>query len=355
MKSLNQFKNIKDKRVLLRVDFNVPISKGKILDDFRIKQALPTISYLRKKGAKIILLSHLGRSGGSLKPIAEYLNKFFPVQFGQGKPLPGKVILLENLRQNPGEEKNDLVFAKKLAKLGDVYINEAFSVSHRKQASISQLPKLLPSYFGFQFEREIKNLSSVFKPKKPMLLILGGAKFETKMPMLKKFIKIADYIFVAGALANNFFKEIGFEVGRSVVDEKNFGLKKLLASGKIFLPIDVVVKKGNKKLIKAQNEVGKDEKIVDIGPTSVKLLEHLIGKSKFVLWNGPLGWYEGGFGGSTERILKFKKLQKNKTIIGGGDTVALVSKLKLDKKLTFVSTGGGAMLEFLSKGKLLNK
>jgi len=359
MKSLRQLKNVKDKRVIIRMDFNVPISRGKVIDDFRIKKAIPTIQFLQKKGAKIILISHLGRGGESLKPVATHLQKFVSVDFipdiqkaaekiSQMKN--GEVILLENLRQNPGEEKNSLAFAKKLARLGDIYVNEAFPVSHRKQASVWQLPKLLPSFVGFQFEKEIKNLSLAFQPSRPFLFILGGAKFETKMPLLKKFTKKAEMIFVAGALANNFFKEIGFEIGRSLADKKNFGLKKLLNTGKIFLPVDVVI---HKRKIKLPNEIEKKEKILDIGPKSVNLLKLLIKKSKFILWNGPLGWYEKDFGGSTEAILKFLGRQKNKkVIIGGGDTVALVSKLKLEKKFTFVSTGGGATLEFLAKGTL---
>ena len=369
MKFLKQLPNIKGKRVIVRVDFNVPIRNSRVVDDFRIRAALPTINYLRKKGAKIILLSHIGRKGESLKPTALYLKKFVSSTFipeiagnqatNKVKELKnGEVILLENLRKNPGEEKNDLNFTKKLAKLGDIYINEAFPVSHRKQASVYQLPKLLPNYFGFQFEQEIKNLNAALKPSHPFLFILGGAKFETKIDLLKKFVKKADIIFVGGALANNFFKEIGFEIGQSVADKKNFGLKKLLDTQKVFIPVDVVVTKLTARGsltstgIKSINEVSRDEKIVDIGPTSIKLLEHLIKKSKFILWNGPLGLYEEGFGGSTEAILKFLAKQKKKTIIGGGDTVALISKLKLEKKFTFVSTGGGATLEYLAKGTL---
>ena len=365
MKFLKQLPNIKGKRVIVRTDFNVPLKNGRVLDDFRIKAALPPINSLINKGAKIILITHLGRGGESLKPIAVHLKKFIPVTFIPeitGKRVEekinslknGEVVLLENLRKNPGEEKNSPILAKELARFGDLYINEAFPVSHRKQASVYALPKLLPSYFGFQFEAEIKNLNTAFKPAKPLLFIIGGAKFETKIELLKKFTgrASADMIFVGGALANNFFTAIGFEIGKSVADKKNFGLKKTLDTGKVFLPIDVVVAKGGKKQIKNPSGVTKEEKIVDIGPNSVKLLEHLIKKSKFVLWNGPLGWYEGGFGGSTEAILKFLAKQKKKVIIGGGDTVALISKLKFQKKFTFVSTGGGATLEYLAKGTL---
>jgi len=209
MKSIKILKNIKDRTALVRVDFNVPIKNGKVEDDFRIQKALPTIRFLQKKGAKVVLISHLGTDGkASMKPVADCLKKY----------IKKNVTLLENIRKYPGEEKNDPKFAKKLSELGDFYVNEAFSVSHRKHASIVGLPKYLPSYAGFQLEEEVKNLSKVFKkPKHPFLFILGGAKFSTKMPLLKKYIKIADQIFIGGALANDFLKVEGYTVGKSLV------------------------------------------------------------------------------------------------------------------------------------------
>ncbi len=371
MQSIKKLKNLKNKKVIVRVDFNVPIRNGKILDDYRIKKALPTINFLRKKGAKIILISHLGdESGRTLKPVATYLNKFFKVDFcplDQNPKLESSnVVLLENLRINMGEEKNNISFAKKLASYADIYVNEAFSVCHRKHASIVSLPKYLPSYAGLQLEEEIKNLKSVLiKPLKPFLFILGGAKFETKIPLINKFIghaskdgarhdlaRSADQVFIGGALANNFFKERGWEIGQSLVDEKNFGLKKILRNEKLILPIDVLVFKNKKSFIKKPYEVAEDEYIADIGPESVALAESLMKKAKMILWNGPMGNYEQGFGRATEDMLKVMAKVKGKTIVGGGDTVALISKLKLENKLTFVSTGGGATLEFLARGTL---
>jgi phosphoglycerate kinase len=328
MRSIKEIKNLKGKTALVRVDFNVPIRGGKILDDFRIKCALPTIKFLQKKGAKIILISHLGaESGKTLKPVMKYLDKL----------KLKNVVLMENLRQNPGEEKNSQEFAKRLARLGDIYVNDAFPVCHREHASIVSVPKYLPSYAGFQLESEVKNLKMAEHPAHPFLFILGGAKFETKIPLITKFLKTADAVFIGGALMNNFFKESGMDVGKSLVDKKNFGLKKLIRNEKLFLPIDVVVK---------------DNAFVDVGEKTTELLIGLINKSKFVLMNGPMGNYEKGFGKATEQILKALAKSKAKVIIGGGDTVALVSKLKLEKKFFFVSSGGGATLEFLSKGTL---
>ncbi len=359
MKSLKQIKNIKGKTALVRVDFNVPIRDGKILDDFRIQKAMPTIKFLQKKGAKIILISHLDKeSGTTLKPVADYLNKFLKTKFitsphqnfsscalpevsggtlGDKNFQEASICLLENLRLNKGEESNSSAFAKQLASMADIYVNEAFPVCHRKHASIVGVPKYLPSYAGFQLEAEIKNLEMAESPAHPFLFILGGAKFETKIPLIKKYLKKADAVFVGGALMNNFFKEDGIDVSKSLVDNKNFGLKKMMDNKKLILPVDVVVK---------------NKAFVDIGENSTQMLIDLIKKSKFVLMNGPMGNYENGFGQATEEILKALAKSKAKVVIGGGDTVDLVSKLNLEKKFFFVSTGGGAMLEFLLKGTL---
>ncbi len=365
LKSIRQLKNIKGKRVLVRVDFNVTIENGKVLDDFRIKKALPTILFLKEKGAKIILLSHIGSDGKeSLKIAAKILQKHVPVRFVGSvfgnevfdsieKMKAGDVILLENLRSEPGETGNTSSFARGISRMGDMYVNDAFPVSHRAHASIVSLPKLLPSYAGFQFEEEIKNLEGASKnPKHPFLFILGGAKFETKIPLIKKYLNIADHVFIGGALANNFFKEEGHEIGLSLADNKNFGLKKLMRNKKLIIPVDVLVKNGNKTETTTPDDVSRTDIIVDIGPKSVALVESLIRESKAVLWNGPMGNYEKGFGKATENILKTLAKTKTESIVGGGDTVALISKLKLDKKLSFVSTGGGASLEFLAKGTL---
>ena len=347
MRDLKQIKNIKGKTVLLRVDFNVPIKNNKVMDDFRIRSAMPTINFLLKKDTKIILLTHLGKDGtASLKPV---IKRFFVIS----KIAPDKVTFFDNLRKFPGEIKNDQNFAKKLSKMGDIYVNDAFSVSHREHASIVSIPKYLPSFAGFQLEKEVKNLSHVFKkPKHPFLFILGGAKFSTKMPLIKKYLKLADNVFVGGALADDFLEEEGDEVGKSLVDNTNYGISNILKNRKLILPSDVVVKSGDKLVNKKVDEIGKDEIILDIGKETIKDLVPFIKKAKLILWNGPLGKYEDGGAEATKKILKMVAAAKAESIIGGGDTVDLLSKMKMENKFSFVSTGGGATLDFLVNGTL---
>jgi len=364
MRSIRQIKNIKGKITLVRVDFNVPIKNGKVKDDFRIKKALPTIKFLQKRGAKIILITHLGKGGNTLAPISKKVNKFVKVKFvpevigekvikAVAEMKKGDIILLENLRNDEGEKKSNKIFAMNLAKLADIYVNEAFPVSHREDASIVLLPKLLSSYAGLQLEEEVENLSHVFKsPKHPFLFILSGAKFSTKIPLLKKYLKLADYIFIGGALANFFLKAKGYEVGKSLVDNVNYNTAELLKSKKLILPEDVVVQSGKRLINKKINEVKKDEVILDIGDKSVKNLINLIKKSRLILCNGPLGKYEVGAVQATKKVLKAVVDSKAESIIGGGDTVALISELKMEKKFSFVSTGGGATLDFLVNGTL---
>ncbi|MBU0611903.1 phosphoglycerate kinase [Patescibacteria group bacterium] len=354
MKSIKNLKNIKGKTALVRVDFNVPIKNGKIEDDFRIKKALPTIKFLQKKGVKVILISHIGKDGKqSLKPVVNYLKKF----------IKKDIVLFENIRRQEGETKNSSEFAKKLSKLGEIYVNDAFSVSHRNHASIVGLPKYLPSYAGFQLEEEVKNLSKITKNKKhPFLFILGGAKFSTKMPLIKKYLKLADHIFIGGALLNDFLKAKGYEVGKSLVSDTK-GIKEILGNRKLILPEDVIVSlpagrhgSGNKLMNKKISEIKKSEIILDVGSSTEKILAPIIKKSKLIVWNGPLGKYEEGGDKATKAILKLVLESKNQVVIGGGDIVNVLSKLKAKnyklKANLFVSTGGGATLDFLSNGTL---
>lgn len=366
MRSIKEIKNLKGKKVLVRVDFNVPISGGKITDDFRIKKTLPTIEYLKKNGAKIVLIAHLGDSGAeSLSIVADYLKKYIKnFQFINTPILStetensiksisdGGVALLENLRKEEGEKKNSPSFARALSRNFDIYINEAFSVCHRAHASIVGLPKYLESYAGFQLEKEIKELSKSFNPKHLFLFILGGAKFETKIPLIKRFLRSSDNIFLAGAISNDFFLAKGYQVGESVVSKNIFDIPKLLKNQKIVLPIDVKVTSAGGIRNTKPEEVKNNESIIDIGTETIKNLKELIKKSKFVLWNGPLGLYENGHGGGTEEIIKFISKSKIDSVIGGGDTVAIISKIKYEDKLGFVSTGGGATLDFLTNGSL---
>lgn len=367
MRSIKEIKNIKNKKVLVRVDFNVPMVDGKVGDDFRIKKALPTIEFLQKKGAKIILISHLGKGGESLLPVSKRLNKYIKVRFvsevvGQkateaaAEMKVGDVILLENLRNDSGEQSANKLFAMELAKIAGedgFYVNECFSVDHREDASIMMLPKLLPAYAGLQLVEEIKNLSKVVKSaKKPFLFILGGAKFSTKMPLIKKYIALADYVFIGGALMNNFLKAKGYEVGRSLVDDDTDGIQKLLKNKKLIIAEDVLVKNGDRFINKKASDVAKNEIIMDIGSEATEMLAGLITKSKTILWNGPLGKYEAGGAQATKKALQAVAKSKAFSVIGGGDTVDLISEMKIEKEFGFVSTGGGATLDFLAKGTL---
>lgn len=351
--SLKSIKNadidIKNKKVILRTDFNVLVEKGRVTEGFRIEKSLPTIKFLKKKGTKIIIISHITEGRGkNLEPAVRYLNKFVKARLLTGifgsdikkvisKMKGGDIIVLKNLRTDKREEKNDKIFSKKLAEFGDIYVNDAFSVSHREHASVVGITKHLPSYAGFLFGDELKNLSKALKPKHPFLLILGGIKFGTKLKVLEKFIKIADKIFIGGALANVFFRAKGENIGNSKFDSK-VNIKKYLNNPKIILPIDV----------RKSNNV-----ILDAGPRTIKMLSKFIKKSKFILWNGPLGSFEKkGFEKGTKSLVKELAKSKAEVIAGGGDSIAVIHKLGLMKNFYFVSTAGGAMLEFLANGTL---
>ena len=373
MKTIKDIEVFEGVKILVRVDFNVPIKNSLVVDDFRIKSAFPTINYLRERGAKVILIGHLEsneESENTFKPVVEHMNnlvtdstkKFLFVKnllnansFIENEMKNGDCVLLENLRYNEGEKKNDLDFTKALASLADIYINDAFSVSHRAHASIVGLPKLLPSYAGFQLEKEIKNLSKAFDPSHPFLFILGGAKFETKLPLLEKFINIADTVFVGGALATDFFKEKGYQTGISLVSDGDFDLSKYLDNEKLMLPIDIINQNNE---VKDVNNLNSDDNSVDSGPKTLELLKNKVAEAKFILWNGPLGIYEKGFKAGTLGLAKMiaDKFDKDggstETLVGGGDTIAAIAENNDEDKFSFVSTGGGAMLEFLAKGTL---
>lgn len=365
MKTLKDIKGMKGKRALVRVDYNVPMKGNKILDTRRIDASFDTIRALQKKGVQVQLLAHLSDGSPSLKPISLYLSKHFKVHFvtksildkgGLIQKTPeGTVVLFENIRRYKEEEKNDLKFAKTLSGLADIYVNDAFSVSHRKHTSVVGITKYLPSFAGLQLEKEIKTLSKLLDNKKhPFLFILGGAKFGTKIPLLNRFIETADQVVIAGAILNSFYKTAGFEVGKSVVEdgyEKQ--IKKLLSSPKLLLPTDVIVLRGSKSHTVTLSEVDKADKIVDIGVDSVRLISEKIAKAKVIVWNGPTGWYEGGFTWATKTLAKNMANGKAFSVIGGGDTGAVVEKMLGDNKNIFVSTGGGATLEFLAKGTLV--
>lgn len=362
---ISSVKNLKGKRVLLRLDLNVPLSgRGGVADDFRIKKSIPTIEFLRKRGARIVILAHIGKDGKeSLRAVARHMSKTLPVGFAPDdhreetlavidRMPQGGVLLLENIRRFPGELENSKKFAQELALLGNLFVNDGFSVSHRAHASVAGIPKFLPSYFGPLFEREVRELSRAFSPKHPFVFVLGGAKFSTKIPLVKKFLPLADTLYISGALANSFFKEKGYEVGRSIVDLGGIPIRPFLKEKKIVLPDDVVAVGPKGKRVCLPDEVKRDEYIYDIGPMSVARMKESITGAKMILWNGPLGYFEGGFAEATNKIAKSIAMSKAVSIVGGGDTVAALEALKVMNSYNFVSTGGGAMLDFLAAGTL---
>ena len=323
MKVITEATDLKGKRVLVRADWSVPMKDGKVGTDYQIKISLPTINFLQEAGAKVIVATHLESTDNDIKTLHPYL--------------PEGVELLPNLRENPGEKENSEEFARELASHADIYVNEAFPESHRNYASIVGVPKLLPSYAGLRMAEEIKQLSKAFYPKHPFLFILGGSKFDTKMPLLEKFVNIADNIFVGGALANNFFKEEGLDVGASLVSPVDFQLNSLLDTGKIILPVDTIVQ---------------DNKILDVGPFSIEKLQEKIALASLIVWNGPMGTYENGYKTATLELAKLIGNSEAESIVGGGDTLAAIEELKIMDKFSFVSTGGGSMLDFLAHGTL---
>lgn len=363
---ITEYKDLRGKRILLRLDLNVPLENGAVRDSYRIDQSLPTLEYLRRAGARVVIISHIGKGKPSdtLAPVAEYLNGKFSVTFLDTLMSPeneritkemsdGDTILLENLRHNKGEENNDPEFAKYLASLGDIYVNDAFSVSHRAHASVVGVPAYLPHYAGMLMAEEIKHLSLAFHPEHPFLFILGGAKISTKMPLLKKFLDIADNVFIGGAIANNFLKAAGREIGRSVCDAHELdGLSEYLSHKGLVIPADVVVKNDAGSEVRNVAFVTVADMIVDIGSDTIKHLEGVIGSARLIVWNGPLGFYEEGFVDGTRELLGLIAGSRAMSIIGGGDTVALIDEMGAHDQFTFVSTGGGAMLDYLANETL---
>jgi phosphoglycerate kinase len=360
MKSIREAGSLKGRRVLVRADLNVPVHNGKVMNDFRIRKTMPLLRFLHDCGARTVVISHIGEEGQeTLAPVADELKKccslaFVPDTLGRAAAdavaalRDGEALLLENLRTLPGEETNDPVCAKKLAAYGDVYVNEAFSASHRAHASIVGIPRHLSAYSGIQFESEMRHLSVALRPPRPSLVILGGIKFETKIPLAQKFLDIADIVFVGGALANPLFAAQGFRVSASVLPEKPLDVGDMLTHENLMLPLDV----GGEGFVKRPEELSEDDTIRDTGPETVAALESVIGESAFVLWNGPIGDYERGFRERNETLARIIAESNVQSIVGGGDTVASIANLGLEDKFTFVSTAGGAMIQFLSDGTL---
>jgi len=385
MRNIKDEPNLNQKKVLLRLDLNVPLDNGKITDTTRIDKILPTINFLLKSGAKIIILSHVGRPKGkvvselSLKPICEdlknKLNENIKLVSKNIKEIKSadlfnnhdeKIIIFENLRFYEEEEKNDNIFAKHLASLADIYVNDAFSCSHRAHASIVEITKFISSYAGLQLNLEIDALSKITSEiQRPITCIIGGSKISSKINIIKNLITKFDNIIIVGGMANNILKYKGYEIGKSIQEngcnkiiEEIFSLS-IKESCKIIYPEDVTTGKdlNGPSEIKELDNVSKDELILDIGPKTIKAINLLIEKSSTILWNGPAGYFENpNFSkGSIEIAKKIIKKNKNNTIYsvaGGGDTVSLLNNIGATDSFNFVSTAGGAFLEYL-EGKEL--
>ncbi|OGC85011.1 hypothetical protein A3F55_01335 [Candidatus Adlerbacteria bacterium RIFCSPHIGHO2_12_FULL_53_18] len=342
--------DVAGKRVLVRVNFDTPTKNGAITDGTRLRDVIPTLELLRKREAsKIILLTHVGRPGGKM---VEALRVALQEQaLHQLTKVPFEV--LENLRFDPREEANDQIFAKELGSLGDVFVNEAFSVSHRTQASVVGITKFLPSYAGLRFEEEIQKLSEALTPPKGALAIIGGAKFETKQPLIEKLLSSYSKVLLGGALGNDVIKARGLSVGASLVS--NVPVPTAIASeARLEIATDTVVSERDKHVERTAltNDIRAVEAIVDIGPNTARAWAEEITGASFVLWNGPMGIYEDGHTRGTDALAEALAGSPAKAVVGGGDTVAAISKFSFDSARVFISTGGGAMLEFLTKGTL---
>ena len=385
MRSIRNETSLRDKKILLRLDLNVPLDKEKISDTTRIDKILPTLKFLNEQKAKIIILSHVGRPRGkvlkelSLKPICENLqeklglsvklisqnineikNKNFFDKFNE------KILMLENIRFYAEEEKNDNKFARHLASLGDLYVNDAFSCSHRAHASIVEISKFLPSFSGLQLDLEINALTKITSEiTKPITCIIGGSKISTKIEIIKNLIPKFDNIIIVGGMANNFIEYFGHNIGKSI-KEKNCApiIEEIISLSKkekceITYPEDVLVSKDLNGSCKKKelNEILDDEMILDIGPKTIDKVTNIINSSNTILWNGPAGYFENPnfANGSIEiakTIINNNKLNKIFSVVGGGDTVSLLNSIKAVDSFNFVSTAGGAFLEYLEGKKL---
>ena len=380
MKSIKDQENLSQKKVLLRLDLNVPLKKGLITDQTRIDKILPIVNFLLSKNSRIIVVSHVGRPKGeknsslSLKPICKNLEKkinrrinlisddvFQLKKEDLFKHKNDEIIFLENIRFYREEEKNDPSFAKQLASLADLFVNDAFSCSHRAHASLCKITEFLPSFAGLQLEAELSALKKVTSEiKKPITCIIGGSKISTKIGIIKNLIPKFDNIIIVGGMANNILNHKGNQIGKSIKEENcEKIINEIFETSKqhscsIIFPIDVLVGKNLNSLSKAKelNEIEEDDLILDIGPKTINIIRRVIENSETVLWNGPAGYFENPnfANGSYEIANAIVKKNKNKSIysvLGGGDTIAFVNEINLIKNFNFVSTAGGAFLEYL--------
>ena len=385
MRSIREETKLKDKKILLRLDLNVPLDNGKIADTTRIDKIIPTLKFLIQKNSKIIIISHIGRPKGkvvnelTLKPICEDLSnklnqnvKLITKNINEinnenlFKNSDEKIIMLENIRFYFEEEENDPNFAKHLASLADIYVNDAFSCSHRAHASIHEISNFLPSYSGLQLDLEVNALTKITSEiKRPITCIIGGSKISTKINIIKNLISKFDNIIIVGCMANNVIKYMGHNIGQSLQEEnsdliiKEIFLLSEKKSCKIVYPEDIVVGKhlNGTPRIKKLNEISSDEMILDIGPKTINNINNIIDESNTILWNGPAGYFENpSFANGSikiaEKIIENNKSNKIYSVAGGGDTVSLLNSLNAVNDFNFVSTAGGAFLEYL-EGKEL--
>ena len=380
MKSIKDHRNLDDKYVLLRLDLNVPLNNGIVTDQTRIDKILPIINFLLSKNSRIIVISHVGRPNGkknnnlSMRPICKNLeekinkkiklinNDIFKLKKEDlFKDKEDEIIFLENIRFYKEEEKNDTSFAKQLASLADLFVNDAFSCSHRTHTSVSKITEFLPSFAGLQLEAELNALKKVTSEiKKPVTCIIGGSKISTKIGIIKNLIPKFNNIIIVGGMANNILHHKGNETGKSIKEENCEAIieeifeKSKQHSCSITFPIDVLVGKNlrSNSEVKELNEINEDDLILDIGPKTINTIKKVIEKSETVLWNGPAGYFENpNFANGSYEIAKaIVKKNKNKSIysvVGGGDTISLINKINVIKNFNFVSTAGGAFLEYL--------
>ena len=377
--------DVKGKKVLVRCDFNVPMQDGKITDDVRIKGAIATIEYLVAEGAKVILMSHMGRPNGkanhefTLKPVAKRLSELIGqnVIFVQSDLVvdnkvktrinnlkSGEIALLENTRFRKEETDNENSFSKELSELGEVFVNDAFGTAHRAHCSTAGVAKYLPAVSGFLIEKEIKFLgNTVNNPKRPFIAIMGGAKVADKILVIEELLKKVDSLIIGGGMAYTFFKAMGFEIGESILDEKSIELaaglivKAKKAGVNLLLPLDAVCAKefdnNSERKVYNREEIPSDMMGMDIGPKTIELFEKEIMKAKTIVWNGPMGVFEmSNFVEGTKAVAMAMVNSVATTVIGGGDSAAAVEQFGLANKMSHISTGGGASLEFL-EGKNL--
>lgn len=362
MKLITEAHDLRGKYVLVRSSCNVPLKDGIVQNMYRLKRAMPTLVYLQEQGARVILIAHIGRDEtDTLYPVFEAFTNLLAVTWGgtigdteftaaRAAMHDGEIIMAENLRSQAGEADNDPAFAALLAAQGDIYVDDAFDNIHRDHASMITLPTLLPAYAGITLAQEVTELSKAMTPVSPSLLILGGAKFETKMPLVEKYLELYDNVFVTGALLNDILKAEGHEVGTSLVSDISLVGASFLSSPKLVRAIDVVVESVRGVRTALVSDIAVDEKVIDMGIQTISALKPLIADAKMILWNGPLGLYENGVPGSTQAVAKLVAFSPAFSVVGGGDTVAAIEELDLNDQFGFVSIGGGAMLTLLEHG-----